>query len=365
MRRTASRAAVVLLLLAAGRSAFAGGSLFSEVSVEPAAFSPARGEAVRLQYKLETRDEISIRVYDPDGGLVRTLADAVRQQAGIHELRWDGRDVDGRTVPDEAYTFVLRSGSGAVYDPATVSGGVVGDLTEAHFDRDGTVTYRLPAPARVLIRLGIHNGPMLKTLVDWKPRVAGTITEYWDGRDENGLMDLRGAKGFSALITYVTLPEASVIAYGNGGSSYRDYKLGPAAGRPQKPARPRHPDPRARLRPELLVPPAWARAPRVALQFPGIESPAGKGPLQVGEAVEVRIDVDPADRARLQDDQFEVILFVDDVFFAEAERGYLPLNWHWELQQLPPGPHVLTVNVSSFRGQVGVASRRVNVVRSP
>jgi len=46
---------------------------------------------------------------------------------------------------------------------------------------------------------------------------------------------------------------------------------------------------------------------------------------------------------------------------AQAERGYLPLNWTWELTQFPPGEHVLTVNISSFRGQVGVASRKILV----
>jgi hypothetical protein len=41
------------------------------------------------------------------------------------------------------------------FDPATFSGGEVTDLTTARFDREaGTIEYRLPSPARVLMRLG-------------------------------------------------------------------------------------------------------------------------------------------------------------------------------------------------------------------
>jgi hypothetical protein len=250
-----------------------------------------------------------------------------------------------------------------VYDPTTFSGGVVEDLTAAQFGTEGTVVYKLPASARVLIRLGVHSGPMLKTLVDWKPRVAGTITEYWDGYDEDKLMKLREQKDFAALITYVTLSDATVITYGNDQETYRDYVLGRAQGRRQKPSRPRRPDPEGQLRPVNLVPPAWARAPHVLMTFPKHAGDGGAIP-EVKAIVDVHVDVDPADRDRLLREQFEIIFFVDHVFFAEAERGYLPFNWRWELHQIPAGEHVLTVNLSSFRGQVGVASRKVRVVKA-
>jgi hypothetical protein len=204
---------------------------------------------------------------------------------------------------------------------------------------------------------------MLKTLVDWKPRVVGTITEYWDGRDEDKLVRLRDHKDFTALITYVTLPDATVITYGNNQETYRDYKLGRAKDRPQKRIRSRVSDATGQLRPENLVPPAWARAPRVLMTLPKYSGDSSAVP-EVQDIAEVHVDVDAADRDRLLREQFEVIFFVDNVFFTEAERGYLPFNWRWELHQIPAGEHVLTVNISSFRGQVGVASRKVRVVKA-
>lgn len=348
------------LLLAAATLGAAARNDVKNVAVSAASFNPSTGEKVRLTYELARPDKVTVRVWDPDGGLVRTLATTAPREAGKREEVWDGRDDGGRPVPDEAYTFTIETASGSVFDPTTFSGGVVGDLSEARFDREaGTVVYRLPAAARVLVRFGIQSGPMHKTLVDWKPRVAGSITEYWDGKDENDLVALRDHKGFTSLITYVTLPEATVIAFGNAKESYRDYRLGRGKGRPQRPARPWAGE-KGRLRPENLVPPAWARAPQVTMTFPKVAG-GGTGVPAVREAVDVRIEVDPADRDLLQRDQFEVIFFVDNVFFAEAERGYLPFNWRWELAQLPPGEHILTVNIASFKGQVGVASRKVRV----
>jgi hypothetical protein len=204
---------------------------------------------------------------------------------------------------------------------------------------------------------------MLKTLVDWKPRISGQITEHWDGKDQDNLISLRDHKDFRALITYVTLPDATVIAIGNKNEMYRDYKLGRAKGRQQKPERPPKADAELRLRPEHLVPPVWMRQPRVVMSLNGDDKERAADVPKVQDTVDVRIDVDTSDREYLLQDQFEVIFFVDNIFFAEAERGYLPLNWRWELHQLPAGKHILTVNISSFKGQVGVSSRRVEVVK--
>ncbi len=362
MRRTSLCFGICFALLGAAPVTWAADEIGS-VALSKASFNPAIGEQLSLSYQLPKTDRVTVQVYDPDGGLVRTLIDGETREAGSNAEIWDGRDLEGKLVPDEAYLFTVETASGLIYDPTTLSGGIVGDLTDASFDRQaGTVTYRLPAASRVLIRLGIRNGPMLKTLVDWKPRVVGTITEYWDGKDEDDLIDLLGESGFSTLITYVTLPATTVITYGNREETYRDYKLSRAKGRPEKPERPLAPELQNRLRPTGLVPPSWARAPRVSIGFPKLTVAAAPNVPSVRDKVNVRVDVDPSDRDLLLKEQFEVLFFVDNVFFAEAERGYVPLNWLWELHQLPPGDHILTVNVSSFRGQVGVASRRVHVV---
>lgn len=352
------RLSVLVLSLLAGVGE-ASDDAVSGVRLDAATFNPTVGESSILRFELETDTESKVLVYDPDGGLIRTLPVGVGQGDKQRQITWDGRDDSGQVVPDEAYTFVIERADGLVYDPTSSSGGEVDDIRNPTFDDAGAVGYTLPAAARVLIRLGVRNGPMYRTLVDWKPRPAGKVTEYWDGFDTDQLVKLRGREDFTALVTYATLPDATVITYGNSAETYRDYKLGRGKERPQRPERPVGENAKQRFRPDLLVPPAWARAPQVAMTFPDVPEPDAVPAVK--HAVNVRIDVAEGDKPRLMEDQFEVLLFVDGQFVAEAERGYLPLNWKWELNQFPPGEHILTVNVSSFKGQVGVVSRKVRL----
>jgi hypothetical protein len=289
------------------------------------------------------------------------LRNNVEIAAGEQHIIWDGKDWSGKPVPDEAFTFTIEGSSGAAFDPFIISGNKAGDVKDVGFSKvEGTVDYKLPAASRVLIRLGIKNGPMHRTLVDWRPRPAGAVTDYWDGMDEDKVITIRDHKDFSGIVTYVTLPAATVITYGNTNETYREYKLGRGKDRPQKPKRERKPESQVLTKPAGLVPPAWARSPKVAMSFP--KNTNSLMP-DVSGTIDVRVDVAESDKDELLKGQFEVMFFVDNVFFAEAERGYLPYNWRWELQQLPPGEHLLTVNISSFKGQVGAASRKVNVVK--
>ncbi|TQV86178.1 hypothetical protein FKG94_01080 [Exilibacterium tricleocarpae] len=333
-------------------SADTGGGL----SLSVGSFNPSTGASVTVTYNVAVPQAVTLRVYDPDQALVRTLLRDVERDQGEHTVSWDGKDDAGTIVPNEAYTFVVEGSKGLLADPWTVSGGVVEDILDAVFDpSDDTVRYDLPQPARVLIRLGVKNGPLYKTLVDWEPRVGGRVTEYWNGRDENQLFDLRAHKDFTALITYVTLPQATVVTFGNKNISYPRYKREVAEGRALKVQRPWR-GPAMLLRPANLVPPHWVDAPVPSMKFPDHQEGA-----PVGERLKVRVDVSDIDRDVLADDQYEIIFYVNDIFFGEAERGHLPFNWVWELHQFPKGRHRLTVNISSAKGMIGVVSRNITV----
>ncbi len=295
--------------------------------------------------------------------MIRKITENDRQAAGSHRILWDGRDDAGNIAPDEAYTFRLDGEKTGKHDPATFSGGEVRDITDVNFNPAGPVTYNLPQPSRVLFRIGITQGPLLKTLVDSKPRPGGKITEYWDGYDESKTVKIRDEGKFSALITYVTLPDLTVIAYGNSAETYRDYKLTRQANTapPPEPASP------SKVTEDSyspsLVPPAWVRAPRVTMRFPDHAKNDTQNPAPITDAIRSTIDVDDSDRSTLMEGQFEIMMYVDMHPVAEAERGYLPLNWRWDLSLFPPGDHVLTANVITFDGQSGTVSRKVRIVR--
>lgn len=351
----------LVLSLTTAQSA-AGGVRTIQVHATETSLRSGQTTPVRFTCVLPSADKVTAQVFDPDSALVRTIIQDVPRPKGGAEFAWDGKDASGQFVPDEAYTLVVTTASGAYSDPITFSGGEIGDITTARVDTEaGTITYSLPVAARVLIRVGVKNGPMLRTVVDWKPRPAGVVTDYWDGWDSDHTMNVAAAGGYSILITYIGLPANTVITYGNTSESYRDYKLGRGKVPTLKPSRPPTADKQGKVTSKGLVRRAWERSPRILMSFPD-----HKGPDLVlskkARPVRLAIDVDPLDREQILNDQFEIIFFVDRIFFAEAERGYLPFNWIWELDQLPVGDHVLTVNISSFSGQVGVASRKVRIL---
>ncbi|MCI5066762.1 hypothetical protein MRY87_13660 [bacterium] len=336
------------------------GETFASPVLSQSSFNPTQEETVAFSIEVGKKTTASVYVVDGERYVVRTLAKSQAVDRGKHRFEWDGKDDRGKVVPNEAYTFVIETDDEAVFfDPFVSSGGVVGDVTDASFNSSaGTVTYRIPSSARVLARFGIHNGPMLKTLVDWEPRLGGTVTEYWNGKDEDGTQVIRGMKSFTALITYVTLPDATVVTFGNSDSNFLEFYTADAQRRKQLAKRARRAEERVRLMPANLVPSVYEKSPSIEL---ALADEPSEGIPAVGKEIRVRITADERSRTQLQKEQFEIIFFVDNVFFAEAERGYLPYNWNWELSQLPPGEHLLTVNVSTFGGQVGVASKKIYV----
>jgi FlgD Ig-like domain len=328
-------------------------------TLSTSSFNPTASQHVDLTYRLPRDSTVTVSVYDPDRRLIRTLAQKAKRKQGENREPWDGKDMDGKVVPDEAYFFVIEAkdedGNVAVYDPITFSGGESGDITVGQIDKaEGTITYQLSRPSRALLRAGIAGSVMLKTVVDWEPRAAGTVTEYWNGKDEDNLIDLFARK-HTLVLSYTTLPETTVITYGNSQYDYRQYRASLKGERPMKPDRPmaNH----RQISPHFLQSRLTDRAFRVKIDFPQLKGKAAK------DSVLVRLDIDPRDRAILGDQQLEVMLFLDTEFHTEEERGYLPMNIPLELRQLPPGEHVITVNVVTFGDQIGVGSRKIQVSR--
>lgn len=63
-----------------------------------------------LRFDLPARARVKLALYDVTGARSRTLLDAERG-AGAHDVRWDGRDDDGRALPAGIYFLRLAAGS--------------------------------------------------------------------------------------------------------------------------------------------------------------------------------------------------------------------------------------------------------------
>ena len=71
--------------------------------------NPSLGE-MRVSFRLSSASPVQVRVFDPAGRIVRTLASG-ELPAGEHSVHWDGRDDSGRALASGVY-FVRALGSG-------------------------------------------------------------------------------------------------------------------------------------------------------------------------------------------------------------------------------------------------------------
>jgi agmatine/peptidylarginine deiminase len=77
------------------------------LELRPGGPNPFR-EETSFSFSLAYPDRVELVVFDTRGRRVRTLIDGVRP-AGDHEIRWDGRDDAGRSLPAGVYRYRLRA----------------------------------------------------------------------------------------------------------------------------------------------------------------------------------------------------------------------------------------------------------------
>lgn len=84
-----------------------------EITIEPNPFSYSRDEAVHITVAVPEGESMSVRVYDRDGRVVRTLID--NAQPYDESLNWNGYSDGGRALPPGIYIlYVEVSGKGSV-----------------------------------------------------------------------------------------------------------------------------------------------------------------------------------------------------------------------------------------------------------
>lgn len=328
-----------------------------DVSVDRKTFNPSLGERVAISFHLSNPGKAIVRIFDPDMGLIADLWPSETEDFK-HRVVWDGKDFNGRVVPDEAYFFTINAidyqNRTACYDAAAVSGGEIiipEDLT-FNIDRQ-LVTYRLAKTARVKMRAGIHNGPLLKNIVNCSPRLSGLNEEVWDGKDDSGVLNAGTESNLKLMAECLTLPDDSMIARGNSEYGYFEYIT-------QMPNRAGIKNP--------LDGNAFALQsgictsgiePSFRLELPDSDNSEGV-PIVKGK-VPLRICLDDQVKKYAVEQRYEIVFFVDYRFVTEREEGYSPFTLIWNSKEVGNGEHILTINVAILNGKVWSASSKVFV----
>lgn len=330
-------------------------SLLRASSTELAA---ARGESVSYTVRTTIAGALTLEVLSGDGDVVRRLG-LPAAGAGEHSLAWDGKDGAGRPVPDEAYcvrAVLEAAGKTATDDPCQRTGGEVVTGLQPQIAAAGDITYTLPHAARVLIRVGVKNGAMMRSLAVWRPRPAGRNLQRWNGFDDSGLVDLRTDR-LALLVTAFRLPDFAVITTGNEALDYRAWRA--AQGWPEKPDPPQsaaaQPLERGgqRIARQHYTARYKDREPRISVTLARRDGQPLDPAAPLPEELRVSVDLHPDDRWLMQEQLYEVAFFVNGDFVSEEENGYVPIAWLWNTAGMKPGPHLLTVNLTGFTGRVG------------
>jgi len=350
----------------------------SDVRLENHFFNPTAGDRAQIFFQLSLDAEVDLTIFDADGHLIRVISRKRHCFKGTNTVFWDGRDDHGNIVGDDVYNFTIDAkdthGFTAVYDPTSFSGGE--EIQVQVVDGSEGMSYHLPKDARVRIRIGIHKGALLKTLIDWAPRKAGPNNEVWDGKDDGNTLDVRN-RNYIVIAEAFALPENSLITTGSG-VDLLAYKLA-SIQKALSPGIQYNLSLEDRKRLFLKNDRIKARAinqgshlhyrmVRTTDRAPSFHIKVNN-PIKIGldqiptvsDEVSMAIIFDENTALVLANQRYEVVVFIDYQFFMEDEQGYHPYNFYLDSRQLTNGRHVITFNVSALTDQVGSGSVIINV----
>jgi len=348
----------------------------SNVQVSSDELNIAANEKTRIEFRLTQSAKVTLVIYNAGHVPVRTLATDLPCAAGVNALEWNGRDDAGAPVPDEAYYFTISAVDSrqqvASFDPALTSGGErikFGDDNLKYDAEAGGIVYDLPYVARVQIRIGVTNGPLLKTLVQWAPRKKGRHCEPWDRKDASGSITLTELKNLRILGRAMALPEKSIIVKGGGAASASTEPVTQDTALRRTTV-----DASLAKRARPIEPAAWTpfgkntdpvfslslKSDKSAVDTKSAPPSSEKGAAVRGETA-FEIALDDAARMALMEQRFEIVFFVDYSLIGEVEQGYSPYTWVWDSTSVADGQHVITFNVSGMNDQIGAQSLIVDV----
>ncbi len=330
------------------------------------------GESASWRLRTDSTATIRAKLWDGRDRLVRTLFLGEGLPAGDHKLTWDLLDEGGRRAPDGYYllTFELQDGEEAyIWDPSDRSGGNRLAASAVRYDSVAEeVRYTLPKPAIVRIHLGLRDGPLLRTLVDWVVRPHGGQAESWDGFDASGVQRFSSSRELDIAIWAYELPVNAVIVDRNE----------PPASADRRPIRPQFLDggDRRELRSRTI--PAepdrldhwWQKQGSRYNPVARLEPLAGirrddRGVILADGPVRMSFGVAPEDEDLLLQQRFEAMVYLDGRFLFEEEQGYLPFVWTLDPLKLTAGDHVVTIVAGTYGGHFATASLKVHRPTTP
>jgi|GEM_PF-1582537 len=206
------------------------------------------------------------------------------------------------------------------------------------------VSYELAYPAKVRIRIGTKEGPLLRTIVDWQERGIGLHKEEWDGFDASKKVKLIGNHDLVFTFNYFTADDAFL----------KNVSLGEIMPHPEQLVV-------GRFLPSLNInrlhknhSPEYCHEPELTVKLPKNTKMTKEGYTKIKEPAIFVIDISKKDKAWFTRERYSIHIFIDDIFFTGELEGYSPYNFVFDPKQVNPGKHLIAINYSGFNDHIGI-----------
>lgn len=361
--RSLAPALSVLCLFAGTLLEAASPPAIRDVSIDPLFFNATAGQFTTITFNASVSGVVKLTILDRDRYPVRTLTPR-NVTPGLVSFTWDGHDDAGSVVPDEAWNVRVEL-AGAAYDPSLNFHPLEEDPQPRSYSRtDGILSYKLVRPARVHIeageatlnpKTGRNEGPILKTIVNREPRIAGAVVEKWNGFDESGTIRVSDLPHFVISVLATSLPDNSIITRGDRRQSFLDYA------RQHRTA--------AALVARKREAPAIHHAGLNAFEdrSPSLDvTPSAKWDAQArtytaAGAVKLQLKIEGPSAAHFNAQPGRVSVYVDEARVLTREHPSSPLALSIPAERLAPGEHRIAVNWGSDYGPSAASSFLLNV----
>ena len=335
------------------------------ISVSPDVVDLSKGETATFSFQSPDDGQVQLRILGPDWREVARVDQENIARGSQVRIAWDGTDIEGAQVADEAYFPILEftdtRGGNILNDPSlSFQHGSVLVLDVAYDAAAGGVRFKTEIPTRVTLYAGLDGGgPLLNTLLSAVPFPAGEHFLPWDGMDQSGVVKMVDLADFKIFASGQTLWAPGVIIRGADQEPYPLYTRALSEMSPIKPI----PDINeiGGRKEDLPQPEDVSPEPVFALSLAEDAPRDADGvPLVKGEVL-LSVALDPKVRIPVLTRRFEIVLFANYAFQTEVEEGRSPATVVWDATKAAPGDYILTVNVATLPGQLSAASLLVRL----
>ena len=202
--------------------------LLKSVALSRKSFTPLADEKVTIHYHPSESCRATVIIADKYGREVKRLADNKNVASLPQNIIWLGDDETGDSASASVYYYIIelkKNIAAYTYNPYQRSHGKKLSVSGWYDAEKDEIHYSLPRAGYARVRVGIkEGGPLLATIQDWQPQIAGSHILQWNGRDISGNIDVSSHPLRNLVVFAYSLADNAIII--KGGESGKKMKKG-------------------------------------------------------------------------------------------------------------------------------------------